>query len=268
MNRRYQTHPFHLVNPSYWPLLGSMSGLTFTLGMAMYMHNYVGGGATVLAGLGLLFLTMYVWWRDVIDESFQGHHTKTVQLGLKYGMVLFIVSEVMFFFAFFWAFFHAALSPSIEIGAVWPPLGIEVLDPFAIPLINTLILLLSGVTVTTAHHAMVEGYAKESNGALITTVALAVVFTIFQGLEYEVAPFTIADSVYGTTFFLTTGLHGFHVIIGTILLAVCLIRQIKGHFTKTHHVGFECSAWYWHFVDVVWLFLYVFMYCWSGYMPS
>lgn len=260
----YQAHPFHLVNPSYWPLLGALSAFLTTLGTALYMHNYVGGGFVFLIGLFSVIFTMFVWWRDVINEALQGHHTKAVQTGLKYGVVLFIVSEVMFFFAFFWAFFHSSLSPTLEIGCIWPPKGINVFHPFEVPLINTMLLLLSGVSVTWAHHAMVEGKPSEAAAGLFITVVLASIFTMFQGLEYVEATFDISDSVYGSTFYMTTGLHGLHVLVGTIFLAVCLARHYLGHFTPTHHVGFEAAIWYWHFVDVVWLFLYAFVYYWGG----
>ena len=208
---------------------------------------------------------MFVWWRDVIREStFQGHHTTPVQLGLRYGMILFIASEVMFFLAFFWAFFHSSLAPTVELGAVWPPKGITVLDPWEIPFLNTIILLTSGAAVTWAHHAILAGYRKEGITGLGITILLAVIFTGFQAFEYIEAPFTISDGVYGSTFYLSTGFHGLHVIIGTIFLFICLLRLQKGHFTKLHHFGFEAAAWYWHMVDVIWLFLFVSIYYWGG----
>ncbi|KAB5561272.1 hypothetical protein DKX38_006229 [Salix brachista] len=238
-------------DPSPWPISGSLGALATTVGGVMYMHSFQ-GGATLLS-LGLLFIlyTMFVWWRDVLREStLEGHHTKVVQLGLRYGFILFIVSEVMFFFAFFWAFFHSSLAPTVEIGGIWPPKGIGVLDPWEIPFLNTLILLSSGAAVTWAHHAILAGKEKRAVYALAATVLLALVFTGFQGMEYYQAPFTISDSIYGSTFFLATGFHGFHVIIGTLFLIICGIRQYLGHLTKEHHVGFEATAWYWHFVDV------------------
>jgi heme/copper-type cytochrome/quinol oxidase subunit 3 len=260
----YQAHPYHLVNPSFCPLLGAISGFLLTLGTALYMHGYQQSAEVALSGLFLLFFTMFQWWRDVINESIQGHHTSHVQTSLKYGMILFIVSEVMFFFAFFWAFFHSSLSPTLEIGCIWPPKGIDVFHPFEIPLLNTMLLLLSGVAVTWSHDAMIEGYASEATAGLVITIILAAIFTLFQAYEYIEAPFNIADSVYGASFYITTGLHGLHVIVGTILLFVCLIRHQLGHFTPTHHIGFEAAIWYWHFVDVVWLFLYAFVYYWGG----
>ena len=260
-----QKHPFHLVDPSPWPIFGSLGALASTIGGVMYMHSFVGGGLLCSLGLTMLLYTMFVWWRDVIREStYEGHHTSLVQLGLRYGMILFIVSEIMFFFAFFWAFFHSSLSPTIDIGAVWPPKGIDVLDPWGIPFLNTLILLSSGAAVTWAHHAILAGLKEQAIYGLLATVLLAIVFTGFQGMEYVEAPFTISDGIYGSTFFLATGFHGFHVIIGTIFLAICCIRQYMGHFTQKHHFGFEAAAWYWHFVDVVWLFLFVSIYWWGG----
>nr|YP_009720876.1 cytochrome c oxidase subunit 3 [Scherffelia dubia]QGP70676.1 cytochrome c oxidase subunit 3 [Scherffelia dubia] len=259
-------HPFHLVDPSPWPIFASFAALLTTTGGVMYMHAYSGGGLMLAFGFSMVLYSMFVWWRDVIREAtFEGHHTKKVQLGLRYGVILFIVSEVMFFLAFFWAFFHSSLAPTIEIGAVWPPKGIPVLDPWQIPFLNTLILLSSGATVTWAHHAIIaSGQRDQAIYALSLTIFLAILFTGFQAYEYFEAPFTISDGIYGSTFFLATGFHGFHVFIGTLFLTVCLIRQIKNHFSSNHHFGFEAAAWYWHFVDVVWLFLFVSIYWWGG----
>ena len=258
-------HPYHLVDPSPWPLLASAACLVTTVGGVMYMHSYTGGGVFLASGIGMIIYSMCVWWRDVIREStYQGHHTTAVQSGLRYGMILFIVSEIMFFLAFFWGFFHSSLAPTVEIGAVWPPKGIQVLNPWEIPFLNTIILLSSGASVTWAHHAILAGYREQGIAALAVTITLAVVFTAFQGYEYMEAPFTIADGVYGSTFYLATGFHGFHVIVGTLFLAVCLYRLISHHFTKRHHFGFEAAAWYWHMVDVVWLFLFVSIYYWGG----
>lgn len=231
----------------------------------MYMHSYQGGARLLSLGLILILYTMFVWWRDVLREStLEGHHTKVVQDGLRYGFILFIVSEVLFFFAFFWASFHSSLSPTVEIGSCWPPKGILVLDPWAIPFLNTPILLSSGAAVTWAHHAILAGKERRAVYALVATVSMALVSTGFQVMEYYQAPFTISDSIYGSTFSLATGFHGFHVIIGTLFSIVCGFRQYLGHLTKEHHVGFEAAAWYWHFVDVVWLFPFVSIYWWGG----
>lgn len=256
-----QKHPFHLVDPSPWPFLSSCAVFTTTVGAVMYMHMYMYGGWVLTLGfLGILY-SMFVWWRDVIREAtYQGHHTLAVQTSMRYGMLLFIVSEVMFFLAFFWAFFNASLAPSIELGSVWPPQGIEALNPWEVPFLNTLLLLSSGASVTWAHHAILAGAHTQATQSLILTLILAFLFTGLQGVEYLEAPFTISDSVYGSTFYLATGFHGFHVLVGSLFLAVCLGRHLQGHFTKAHHFGFEAAAWYWHFVDVVWLGLFIVVY--------
>lgn len=261
-----QRHAFHLVDPSIMPLLSSLSALTLTTGSVLYFHGYSFGLQTTLFGFLSILTCMFVWWRDIVREgTLEGAHTNIVQLGLRYGVILFIVSEVMFFFAFFWAFFAASLAPTIEIGNIWPPKGIDVFDPKAIPLLNTLILLCSGATVTFSHHAITAGYKVEAVWGLVLTIFLAVIFTLFQAFEYVSANFTITDGIYGSTFFLATGFHGFHVFIGTCFLAVCLVRLMRDHYTMQHHFGFEAAAFYWHFVDVVWLFLYVAVYYWGGF---
>lgn len=260
-----QKHPFHLVDPSPWPLVASTAAFRRTSGSVMMFHGYSGGSSMTMFGFGRLFFVFYTWWRDIVREgTFEGQHTSIVQRGLRYGMILFIVSEVMFFFAFFWAFFWAARSPTPEIGSVWPPKGIDVLNAWEVPFLNTLILLSSGASVTWAHHAIVVGDRDQAIRALLITVGLAIAFTALQAFEYVNATFTISDSVYGSTFFMATGFHGFHVFIGTCFLTVCLFRLIANHFTRTHHFGFEAAAWYWHFVDVVWLFLFVSIYWWGG----
>lgn len=265
MANKRQAHPYHLVDPSPWPFIGSISCLMTTVGAVMYMHSYEGGDILLSLGIIMILMTMIVWWRDVIREgTFQGHHTLVVQKGLRYGMILFIISEVFFFVGFFWAFFHSSLAPSIELGAVWPPKGIQVLNQWEVPLLNTVILLSSGATVTWAHHSIVSGDRKGAILGLLYTVILALIFTGLQAFEYYEAPFTIADGVYGSSFFMATGFHGLHVIIGTIFLTVCLVRLIKYHFTRHHHFGFEAAAWYFHFVDVVWLFLFVTIYWWGA----
>lgn len=196
--------------------------------------------------------------------TFQGHHTFAVQKGLSLGFVLFVVSEVFFFISIFWAFFHSSLSPTVELGAHWPPAGIETLNPWEVPLLNTVILLSSGATVTYAHHSLIQGNRAGVIYGLIATVVLAAVFTGFQGFEYYNAPFTFSDGVYGSTFYMATGFHGIHVIIGTIFLTVGLFRVLSYHLTDHHHLGFEQAILYWHFVDVVWLFLFISVYWWGG----
>lgn len=260
-----EKHGFHLVDPSPWPLLGAFGALMTTFGGVLTMHGYMGGKALCTLGFCAILYVMAGWWRDVIREAtYEGQHTKAVQSGLRMGVILFIVSEVMFFVAFFWGFFHSSLNPSPFIGGIWPPAGLEVLNPWTVPLVNTIILLSSGATVTWAHHAIVSGLRDEALKALFCTLTLAVLFTALQAMEYSHAPFTISDGVYGSSFYMATGFHGFHVIIGTCFLAVCTWRLYLNHFTQEHHFGFEAAAWYWHFVDVVWLFLFLSIYWWGS----
>jgi cytochrome c oxidase subunit 3 len=260
-----QKHSFHLVDPSPWPLMGAFGVFMLTFGTVLYMHGYSGGSFLWKFGLIMVLFVMYGWWRDIIREgTFEGQHTKSVQSGLRLGVILFIVSEVMFFLAFFWAFFHSSFNPSPAIGGVWPPAFIATLDPWKIPLLNTILLLSSGASVTWAHHSIVLGDKAQACYALIVTIVLASIFTALQGYEYASAPFTISDGIYGSTFYMATGFHGFHVFVGTSFLAVCLGRLYFNHFTKEHHFGFEAAAWYWHFVDVVWLFLFISIYWWGS----
>ena len=256
-------HDYHLVDPSPWPVIGSLSAFIMAVGAIIAMHD--GPSWVFYLGVAGVLYTMYAWWRDVVNEGeFQGFHTPVVQLGLRYGMILFIASEVMFFLAWFWAFFNASLYPNEAMGNVWPPQGIETFDPWHLPLVNTLILLLSGTTVTWAHHALIHNNRKGLVQGLVCTVLLGATFTTIQAYEYHHAAFSFAGNIYGSTFFMATGFHGAHVIIGTIFLAVCLLRAIKGHFRPDHHFGLEAAAWYWHFVDVVWLFLFACIYVWGS----
>jgi cytochrome c oxidase subunit 3 len=258
-------HSYHLVDPSPWPIISAFSAFILTFGGVLFMHGYLGGGFLWKFGFSMILFMMFCWWRDVIREgTVEGQHTSSVQSGLKLGMLLFIVSEIMFFFAFFWAFFHSSFNPSPAIGGVWPPAFITTLDPWKVPLLNTILLLSSGASVTLAHHALILGSKKDASIALIITVFLATIFTLLQGFEYATAGFTIADGIYGSTFYMATGFHGFHVIVGTLFLAVCFFRLYFNHFTKEHHFGFEAAAWYWHFVDVVWLFLFITIYWWGS----
>ena len=308
-------HDYHLVNPSAWPIVGSIAAAAMMIGAVAWMHSgpnepglilgapradgtptfALTGNWLFLLGLAGVLITMVGWWRDVIIESLKGENTSTVvRLGLRYGMVLFIASEVMFFAAWFWAFFGAALFPGAgdpvtladgaqmtnlngdpaflgndgrfhATGGVWPPTGVEPLSAWGLPLINTLILLLSGTTVTWAHHAVQHNDQKGLVQGLIVTIVLGAFFTFLQFVEYREA-LTLdmfkfsGGGIYGASFFMATGFHGLHVIIGTIFLTVCLFRALAGHFTPDRHFGFEAAAWYWHFVDVVWLFLFAFIY--------
>ena len=271
-------HDYHLVSPSPWPLVGSIAAFFMAVGAVMWMKGLAVGGLKAGAyvfGAGLIgvLYVMIAWWTDVIKEAqYEGYHTRVVQLSHRYGMILFIASEVMFFVAWFWAFFDASLFTGEAIqysrveftGGHWPPKGVEVLDPWHLPLLNTLLLLTSGTTVTWAHHALLQNDRKGLKLGLILTIILGAIFTCVQAYEYAHAPFGFKESIYGATFFMATGFHGFHVLIGTIFLAVCLIRVYMGHFTPQQHLGFEFAAWYWHFVDVVWLFLFTTIYVWGS----
>lgn len=263
-----KTHPFHLVELSPWPLLIAISLLFVTSGGVMFMHHYALGEYILSCGAIATLYFMYSWWRDVINEGKDKHHTNPVRMGLRIGMALFILSELMFFAAFFSSFFKSFLFPVGVLDGVWvattgawPGGSIETIDPWDIPFLNTLILLLSGTTVTWAHYALEEGNKKDCVTALGYTVLLGILFTLMQAYEYHHAPFGIKDGVYGANFYLATGFHGLHVIIGTIFLAICYFRAKKGDFNyENGHLGFEFAAWYWHFVDVVWLFLFIFVY--------
>ncbi len=271
-------HDYHLVDPSPWPLIGSIGAFAMAVGAIMWMKGLALFGmkmGSLLFGIGFIIVlyVMFMWWRDVINEAeHKGDHTRVVQISHRYGMILFIASEVMFFVAWFWAFFDASLfyNEAIQTSRVeftkghWPPTGTKVFDPWHLPLLNTLILLTSGTTVTYAHHALLHNDRNGVKLGLIATVILGALFTAVQAYEYAHAPFGFKESIYGATFFMATGFHGFHVLIGTIFLLVCLIRVYQGHFTPKQHLGFEFAAWYWHFVDVVWLFLFVSIYIWGN----
>nr|YP_009564028.1 cytochrome c oxidase subunit III [Ombrastacoides huonensis]QAX91378.1 cytochrome c oxidase subunit 3 [Ombrastacoides huonensis] len=259
----HSRHAYHLVDMSPWPLTGSIGAMLLTSGLIKWFHQL--SPTLLLFSFALILLTMIQWWRDITREgTYQGLHTQTVTKGLRWGMILFIVSEILFFFSFFWAFFHSSLAPTIEIGSYWPPMGTQPFNPFQIPLLNTTILLSSGATVTWAHHAILNSDYSEATQSLGLTILLGIYFTSLQAYEYLEASFSIADSIYGATFFVATGFHGLHVIIGTSFLLICFYRLFKCHFSNNHHFGFEAAAWYWHFVDVVWLFLYVFVYWWGS----
>lgn len=257
-----KSHSFHLVDQRPWPITAALAALITVTGFTKWFASY--NLELMILGLITIFLTTYQWWRDVIREgTLQGLHTSLVISGLRWGIILFITSEILFFFSFFWAFFHNRLSPSIEIGTMWPPLGIIPFNATQVPLLNTLILLASGITVTWSHHALIENNFTQRTQALAITIILGIYFTSLQVLEYYEASFSVADSVYGSSFFITTGFHGIHVLIGTIFLLISFLRTVSGHFSSNHHFGFEAAAWYWHFVDVVWLFLYFNLYWWG-----
>jgi cytochrome c oxidase subunit 3 len=263
-------HPYHVPHPSPWPFLGACAAGFMALGMVLFMHNVklgdlnIGLKGVLIGAIGVLSI-MWVWWRDVIHESIvEKAFSKETTTGLRYGMLLFISSEVMFFAAFFGAFFASSIFPKEAIGFVWPPKNIEVVNPFDLPFLMTMLLLLSGCTVTWAHHAILEGKQAESVKALAITIALGLAFTCFQGYEYYHATFLFKGGIYPSAFYMATGFHGFHVIVGSIFLTVCLFRAKAGHFTPEKHFGFEAAAWYWHFVDVVWLFLFTAVYWWGN----
>lgn len=282
-------HDYHLLAPSPWPIVGAIGAATLAVGALMYFISKKAGDPQLtymLPGFGLVFLTMFFWWRDCIREANAGDHTPVVQLHLRYGMILFIASEVMFFVAWFWAYFDVAFFPAgitqvpgtnevigmVErnevTGGQWPPTSIHTFDPWSLPLVNTLILLTSGTTVTWAHHALLKNDRKGLIWGLLLTVILGAVFTACQAYEYSHASFGFAGNIYGSTFFMATGFHGFHVIVGTIFLAIVLFRAMGGAFTPKQHFGFEAAAWYWHFVDVVWLFLFACIYVWGAGTPA
>lgn len=261
----FQAHPFHLVSPSFWPLYTSMSLLALTTITVSLIHGFVNSGYFLILAFITLISSMSFWFRDVISEgTYLGNHTLAVQRGLNMGVALFIVSEALFFLAIFWAFFHSALSPTIELGAQWPPMGIEAINPFELPLLNTVLLLSSGVTVTYAHHSIIQGNRSGALNGLFVTIILAIIFTAFQGVEYTVSSFTISDGTFGSCFYFGTGFHGLHVMIGTAFIAVGLWRVLAYHSTENHHLGLESSILYWHFVDVVWLFLFISIYYWGS----
>ena len=270
-------HPYHLVRPSIWPLLSAIAGGLLATGGLLYLHDvhlfadpatgfegHAVGLNGVYAGVLCILIVMFGWWRQVIHETVsEKAHNAITEIGLRYGMALFIGSEVMFFVAFFWAYFNASFFPTEQIGFVWPPASIHTINPFDLPLMMTFILLLSGCTVTWAHHAILEGKNKQAIQALACTVSLGVFFLGFQIYEYANSHFAFTDGIYASTFFMATGFHGFHVFVGTVFLFVCWVRAQKGHFTPKEHFGFEAAAWYWHFVDVVWLFLFIAIYYWG-----
>ncbi|MEL6747869.1 MAG: cytochrome c oxidase subunit 3 [Pseudomonadota bacterium] len=284
-----KNHDYHIVDPSPWPALGSLGAFVLAVGAVMFMTGNKDGNPQywyLIPGFMIVIATMYFWWRDVIMEGYKGEHTPVVQLHLRYGMILFILSEVMFFVAWFWAFFDVALFPSgvntipgtdssvglvqrdEVLGGQWPPQSNEnfekTFDPWGLPLVNTLILLLSGTTVTWAHHALLEDNRKGLQNGLLLTVILGVIFLFCQVFEYGHAAFSFDEHIYGATFFMATGFHGFHVFVGTVMLAICYYRSVRGEFTSDDHFSFEAAAWYWHFVDVVWLFLFGAVYIWGG----
>lgn len=275
-----KNHDYHILSPSMWPLLASLFGFLMLTGAVVWMAGEatflmqtvtLSGPWLFLIGLAGVLYVMFGWWAATVEENKVGDHTPVVLIGLRYGFILFIMSEVMFFAAWFWSFFKHAMYPmnmeglSPLVDGPWPPVGIETFDPWHLPLINTLILLCSGAAATWAHHALVhENNRKDMVQGLTIAIVLGMIFTVFQAYEYSHAAFGFAGNIYGANFFMATGFHGFHVVVGTIFLFICLLRTLRGHFTPENHLGFEAAAWYWHFVDVVWLFLFAAVYIWGG----
>nr|QTK22378.1 cytochrome c oxidase subunit 3 [Pneumocystis sp. 'ludovicianus'] len=262
---KFRIHPFHMVNPSPWPIVSSFSLLSLTLSSVLMFQGYEYGLLLFLIAIVSVVGSMVLWFRDVISEStYEGFHTSAVRSGINIGVILFIISEIFFFLSIFWAYFHSALSPTVEIGVEWPPKGISSINPWELPLLNTVILLSSGSTVTYAHHSLIKGNRRGTIIGLLATILLAVLFTMLQYVEYKEATFTISDSVFGSCFYFGTGFHGLHVIVGTLFLLVGLWRVWNYQLTEDHHLGLESGILYWHFVDVVWLFLFVAIYWWGG----
>ncbi len=259
-----KNHDYHILQPSIWPFIAAVSAFIMLFGAVLWFHG--NGPWMFLIGFAGVCYVMFAWWSDMVEESKVGDHTPVVRIGLRYGFIMFIMSEVMFFAAWFWSFFKHAIYPMQEFSeGQWPPPSIETFDPWHLPLINTLILLCSGAAATWAHHALVhENNRKDLVNGLILSIVLGAIFTVFQAYEYSHAAFGFSGNIYGANFFMATGFHGAHVVIGTVFLFVCLMRALAGHFTPEKHIGFEAAAWYWHFVDVVWLFLFAAIYIWGS----
>jgi cytochrome c oxidase subunit 3 len=263
--KKHEQHPFHLVDPNPWPIITSLSLYSLALGFITYFHYFKGGLFQLTCSFFLVILSLFRWFYDIVAEAtYEGQHTFKVQENVLLGMALFITSEVMFFFAFFWAFFHFTLAPSIWIGGVWLTKGTWLLDSMGLPLVNTIILLSSGLTITWAHEGMYAGQRSETTFGLVVTIVYGVLFSLIQGYEYQQATFSINDGAYTSVFYMLTGFHGLHVFIGTVFLLICLIRHKNYQFFKKHHIGFACAIWYWHFVDAVWVFLFGAVYIWGG----
>nr|YP_010584673.1 cytochrome c oxidase subunit III [Neoseiulus californicus]UZU69618.1 cytochrome c oxidase subunit III [Neoseiulus californicus]WJN56898.1 cytochrome c oxidase subunit III [Neoseiulus californicus]WKV28868.1 cytochrome c oxidase subunit III [Neoseiulus californicus] len=255
-------HSFHIVDLSPWPLISSFNIMNFLLTVIFWKMMII-SIKMVLFCFFLILLTLSLWWRDVMRESsYQGHHTYNVYNSMKLSMILFIISEMMFFTSFFWSYFHMSLSPELDTGNNWPPTGVSLLNPYQTPLLNTVILLSSGASVTLTHYSILNKKYKISLFFLSLTILLGMTFSFFQFLEYNWTEFSMSDSSFGSTFFMTTGFHGMHVMIGTAFLSINIYRLLINQLNNKHHFSFEASAWYWHFVDVIWIYLYIFMYWW------
>jgi heme/copper-type cytochrome/quinol oxidase subunit 3 len=261
MNSVNLRHPYHLVDPSPWPMFGGLAAFVFASGLIFsFKHSPI----ILVLGLISVLLVTFGWFRDITREGLAGKHTTKVQSGLMLGVLLFLSTEIILFISFFWAYFHSSLSPDVSLGGVWPPIGIVAVDPWSIPLLGSIILLSSGATCTVAHNALINGNKDLAVATMFATVVLGFLFVGLQATEYYVSEFSIADSIFGTVFYITTGLHGTHVIIGALFLSVMLIRMVRDQFTTHHHLGLEFSLWYWHMVDVIWLFVFLTYYWWGS----
>lgn len=263
MSKFAQNSPYLAVQSRWLPFLVSLALFSLTFSGVLWFHGKLSVGY-VLVSLSLVAIIAFLWWRDVIRESLLGYHTAKLELGFRSAIVLFISSEVFFFLSFFWAYYDGSISPAIDIGLSWPPKGIYPLRVYSVPLLNTVILLSSGVSITWSHHALL---INDYNGILISlilTVVLGAYFLMLQYEEYIETSFSITDGIYGRTFFMATGFHGVHVMVGSLIIAYVIILAISGILVYNHHFSFEATAWYWHFVDVVWLFLYISIYWWGS----
>jgi len=264
-NTKYNRHLFQILEPSLWPFFLASGLFFFVTGLAFSMHYIIKGYYIILLGIIILIFTAIFWFLDISREAvIDGYHTRIVRSNLKFGFLFFIVSEIMLFFGFFWAFFHSALSPSIELGSLWPPNGLNAIAVFDFPLYNTFILIISGFSVTLAHRAISLGSFKNAVDGLIITIFLGLFFIILQGLEYYESTFNLQDGVYTCIFFMLTGLHGCHVIVGVVFLFFCFISLLYHHFLDDHYLRFVFAVWYWHFVDIVWILLFLTLYCWGS----
>jgi cytochrome c oxidase subunit 3 len=258
-------HLFHIVDSSPWPIISATSAFLMLSGLAFYMHRIIFGGYFFFCSIVAVGLAAFFWFNDIIKEAgFAGHHSLVVRSGLRWGFLLFILSEIMLFFGFFWAFFHSSFCPSILLGAQWPPVGITIIPVMEFPLFNTFLLIISGVAITWAHRGIALGSFREALDGFLITIILGFLFVILQMFEYYEAFFNISDSVYSTTFYTLTGLHGMHVIVGACFITICFVRLLRGHFLTNHYLGFIFAVWYWHFVDVVWILLFLSIYCWGS----
>lgn len=256
---------FHVLEPSLWPFFIAFGLFFFVTGIAFCMHYVVTGYYILIIGLLILIVTSIFWFLDISREAVvKGYHTQIVRRGLKLGFLFFITSEIMLFFGFFWAFFHSALSPSIEVGAVWPPVGLNVIPVFEFPLFNTFVLIISGFSVTWVHRAISLGSFKDSIDGFMITILLGVFFIFLQGLEYYESTFNLQDGAYPSAFFMLTGLHGCHVIVGVCFLFICFLSLLSNHYLTSHYLRLVFAIWYWHFVDIVWIILFLSVYCWGS----